>query len=254
MFQKLHQPGQGRRHHRADPLQHRHRRRPARAAGARSRWSPVSNTAPKGITDIGDYIWRVSLTEGQVIPGALKTAPGQARLQEGRRPLRQRRRLHQGGLRRHEGRPRRPQGSRSSASRPSRSRTATTTPSSPRSRPRSPTSSSSRRSSRTPPASSPRRASSAGPGPDLRRQRLQQPALIKNAGPAAEGVYVGTAWNRVSTDAANQKFLALMKTKGLDPDQFCRPGLHRRARHRRGDQARRDARAAATTSRPASPR
>src|SRR5512138_3745566 len=33
----------------------------------------VSNTAPRGITDIGDYIWRVSLTEGQVIPGALKT-------------------------------------------------------------------------------------------------------------------------------------------------------------------------------------
>src|SRR5260221_6001892 len=32
----------------------------------------VSNTAPKGITDIGDHIWRVSLTEGQVIPGALK--------------------------------------------------------------------------------------------------------------------------------------------------------------------------------------
>ena len=34
----------------------------------------VSNTAPKGITDIGDYIWRVSLTERQVIPGALKAA------------------------------------------------------------------------------------------------------------------------------------------------------------------------------------
>src|SRR5512146_1581150 len=36
----------------------------------------VSNTSPKGITDIGDYIWRVSLTEGQVIPGALKTLQG----------------------------------------------------------------------------------------------------------------------------------------------------------------------------------
>src|ERR671937_2044623 len=34
----------------------------------------VSNTAPTGITDIGDYIWRVSLTEKQVIPGALKKA------------------------------------------------------------------------------------------------------------------------------------------------------------------------------------
>jgi branched-chain amino acid transport system substrate-binding protein len=34
----------------------------------------VSNTAPKGITDIGDYIWRVSLTEAQVIPSALTLA------------------------------------------------------------------------------------------------------------------------------------------------------------------------------------
>src|SRR5512136_2033594 len=34
----------------------------------------VSNTAPKGITDIGDYIWRVSLTEAQVVPSALKAA------------------------------------------------------------------------------------------------------------------------------------------------------------------------------------
>src|ERR671931_307147 len=34
----------------------------------------ISNTATKGITDIGDYIWRVSLTEAQVIPGAMKKA------------------------------------------------------------------------------------------------------------------------------------------------------------------------------------
>ena len=46
----------------ADPL----------AQGAKVPVVAVSNTAPKGITDIGDYIWRVSLTEGQVIPGALR--------------------------------------------------------------------------------------------------------------------------------------------------------------------------------------
>src|SRR3954465_15902701 len=34
----------------------------------------VSNTAPSGITDIGDYIFRDSLTEAQVIPGAVKKA------------------------------------------------------------------------------------------------------------------------------------------------------------------------------------
>ena len=34
----------------------------------------ISNTAPSGITDIGDYIFRDSLTEAQVIPGAVKKA------------------------------------------------------------------------------------------------------------------------------------------------------------------------------------
>jgi len=34
----------------------------------------VSNTAASGITDIGDHIWRDSLTEAQVIPGAFKKA------------------------------------------------------------------------------------------------------------------------------------------------------------------------------------
>src|SRR5262249_54068897 len=34
----------------------------------------ISNTAATGITDIGDHIWRDSLTEAQVIPGAFKRA------------------------------------------------------------------------------------------------------------------------------------------------------------------------------------
>src|SRR5207253_11331082 len=34
----------------------------------------ISNTSPTGITDIGDYIWRDSLTEAQVVPGAVKKA------------------------------------------------------------------------------------------------------------------------------------------------------------------------------------
>src|SRR6267143_7049001 len=34
----------------------------------------ISNTAATGITDIGNYIWRDSLTEAQVIPGAFKKA------------------------------------------------------------------------------------------------------------------------------------------------------------------------------------
>src|SRR5512137_266522 len=36
----------------------------------------VSNTKPNAITTIGDYIWRVSLTEAQVIPSAIEIAKG----------------------------------------------------------------------------------------------------------------------------------------------------------------------------------
>jgi branched-chain amino acid transport system substrate-binding protein len=50
---------------------------------------------------------------------------------------------------------------------------------------------------------------------------FNSPAFIKNAGPAAEGVYVGTAWNKVSPEPANQSFIAAMKARGVDPDQFC---------------------------------
>ena len=44
---------------------------------------------------------------------------------------------------------------------------------------------------------------------------------MKNAGPAAEGVLVGTSWNRVSPEPANQAFLKLMASRGFEPDQFC---------------------------------
>src|SRR5438067_743229 len=49
---------------------------------------------------------------------------------------------------------------------------------------------------------------------------FNSPAFIKNAGPAADGVMVGTSWNSLSQDAANQKFLAAMKKAGVSPDQF----------------------------------
>jgi branched-chain amino acid transport system substrate-binding protein len=44
---------------------------------------------------------------------------------------------------------------------------------------------------------------------------------MENAGAAAEGVLVGTAWNKVSADKPNADFLALMKARGHEPDQFC---------------------------------
>src|SRR5207245_11334130 len=49
---------------------------------------------------------------------------------------------------------------------------------------------------------------------------FNSPAFIKNAGSAAEGVMVGTSWNSLSQEAANQKFLASMKKAGVTPDQF----------------------------------
>jgi len=50
---------------------------------------------------------------------------------------------------------------------------------------------------------------------------FNSPAFVKIAGPAAEGVYAGTAWNKSSTEKANQAFLSAMAARKLDPDQFC---------------------------------
>ena len=57
-------------------------------------------------------------------------------------------------------------------------------------------------------------------GPILGGNGFNSPAFIKNAGPAADGVMVGTSWNSLSQGAANQKFLAAMKKAGVNPDQF----------------------------------
>lgn len=48
------------------------------------------------------------------------------------------------------------------------------------------------------------------------------PDLIKNAGQAAEGVIVGAAWNSASTNPKSQEFLKNFKAKfNQDPDQFA---------------------------------
>ncbi len=48
------------------------------------------------------------------------------------------------------------------------------------------------------------------------------PAIAKNAGDAAEGVIVGAAWNQASTDPISQQFLKNYKAKyNNDPDQFA---------------------------------
>ncbi|HET8732330.1 MAG TPA: ABC transporter substrate-binding protein [Anaeromyxobacteraceae bacterium] len=180
----------------------------------------VSNTAPKGITDIGDYIWRVSLTEAQVIPGALKRA--QAKLgfksagvlygnddaftQAGYNVMKDA--LPQLGIK--------VLGTQTFA-KPDRDYNAQLTALL---------------------AAKPdvlvvsalvenaagivTQARQLGfKGPIFGGNGFNSPALIKNAGPAAEGVLVGTAWDRTSTAPANQKFLEIMKARGIDPDQFA---------------------------------
>jgi branched-chain amino acid transport system substrate-binding protein len=180
----------------------------------------VSNTAPKGITDIGDFIWRVSLTEGQVIPGALKAA--QAKLgfktagvlygnddaftQAGYDVMKAA--LQAMGVK--------TTGTQTFA-KPDRDYNAQLTALL---------------------AQKPdilvvsalvenasgivAQARQLGwQGPILGGNGFNSPALIKNAGPAAEGVLVGTAWNKVSPAPANKAFLDLMASRGHEPDQFC---------------------------------
>lgn len=51
---------------------------------------------------------------------------------------------------------------------------------------------------------------------------LNSPAYIKNSGAAGEGTIVGAAWNSANDTPANQKFIAAYKAKyNADPDQFA---------------------------------
>jgi branched-chain amino acid transport system substrate-binding protein len=181
---------------------------------------PVSNTAPKGITDIGDYIWRVSLTEAQVIPGALGTLQAKLGFKKAAVLYGNDDAFTKAGydvmkaaladlkiqvL------------GEQTFAKPDRDYNAQLT----------------QLLSLKPDilvvsalienaSGIVAQARQLGwQGPIFGGNGFNNPALMKNAGPAAEGVYVGTAWNRTSGDEANQKFLAVMKARGVDPDQFC---------------------------------
>jgi len=180
----------------------------------------VSNTAPKGITDIGDYIWRVSLTEAQVIPGALKAA--QAKLgfkkagvlygnddaftQAGYLVMKDA--LERMGVQTVE---------TQTFAKPDRDYNAQLTALLGK-KPEILVVSALIENASGIVA----QARQLGwKGPILGGNGFNSPKLIENAGAAAEGVLVGTAWNKVSPDAANQDFLKLMAAKGHQPDQFC---------------------------------
>ena len=193
----------------ADPL----------AQGAKVPVVAVSNTAPKGITDIGDYIWRVSLTEAQVIPGALKRAQAKVGFKSAGVLYGNDDAFTQAGY-----------GVMKAALEEMKVTTVGTQTFAKPDRDYNAQLTSLLALKPDILVVSALAENAAGivsqarqlgwKGPIFGGNGFNSPALIKNAGPAAEGVLVGTAWDRNSPAAANQKFLAIMKTRGIDPDQF----------------------------------
>jgi branched-chain amino acid transport system substrate-binding protein len=180
----------------------------------------VSNTAPKGITDIGDHVWRVSLTEAQVIPGALRRAKEKlgfkraavlygnddAFTQAGYTVMKAA--LPELGIE--------TVGTQTFA-KPDRDYNAQLTDLLAR-KPEVLVVSALAENA----AGIVTQARQLGwQGPIFGGNGFNSPALIKNAGPNAEGVLVGTAWDRTSADPANRRFLEVMAARGVDPDQFA---------------------------------
>jgi branched-chain amino acid transport system substrate-binding protein len=180
----------------------------------------ISNTSPTGITDIGDYIWRVSLTEKQVIPGAMKKAQGKlgfktAGVLYGNDDVFtkagydvMKATLDQLGVK--------ILGTQTFA-KPDRDFNAQLTV---------------LRNLKPDIIVVSALADNASAivaqarqlgwtGPIMGGNGFNSPAFIKNAGPAAEGVLVGTAWNAASTEPANEKFKKAMAAKNFTADQFA---------------------------------
>jgi len=179
----------------------------------------ISNTAATGITDIGNYVWRDSLTEAQVIPGAFKKAQEKLKFKTAgvlygnddvftkagydvmQKALAD---LNVKVL-----------GTQTFA-KPDRDYHAQLT-----------ALTSAKPDVLVVSALADNAAAIVGQarqlgwtGPILGGNGFNSPAFIKNAGAAAEGVMVGTSWNSLSQEPANQKFLAAMQKAGASPDQF----------------------------------
>jgi branched-chain amino acid transport system substrate-binding protein len=180
----------------------------------------VSNTAPKGITDIGDYIWRVSLTEAQVIPSALKAARAKlgfknAAILYGNDDV-----FTKGGFDVMKA-------SLEAAGVPILEIQTFAT------KDRDFNAQLTSLKAKNPDFLMVSALAEQAAGivtqarqlgwnvPIMGGNGFNSPAFIKNAGPAAEGVLVGTAWNKASPDPVNQAFIAAMKARGTDPDQFA---------------------------------
>ena len=179
----------------------------------------ISNTAPTGITDIGDYIFRDSLTEAQVIPGAVKKAKAKlgfktAGMLYGNDDVFtkagydvMKKALDDEGVKIVE---------TQTFAKPDRDFSAQLTSLKGKSPDILLVSALADNA-----AAIVAQARQLGwDGPILGGNGFNSPAFIKNAGKAAEGVLVGTSWNSASTEAANTAFKDAMQKKGVNPDQF----------------------------------
>jgi branched-chain amino acid transport system substrate-binding protein len=180
----------------------------------------VSNTSPTGITDIGDFIWRVSLTERQVIPSAMKKARAKlgfkaAGVLYGNDDV-----FTKAGYdvmkATLEGLGVKIVGTQTFA-RPDRDFNAQLTALKNLAPDVLVVSALAENA-----ASIVSQARQLGwTGPIMGGNGFNSPGFIKNAGPAAEGVLVGTAWNAASPDPVNQRFKQAMLAKGFAADQFA---------------------------------
>jgi branched-chain amino acid transport system substrate-binding protein len=179
----------------------------------------VSNTAPSGITDIGDYIFRDSLTETQVIPGAVKKAKAKlgfktAGMLYGNDDVFtkagydvMKKALDDEGVQILE---------TQTFAKPDRDFSAQITSLKGKNADILLVSALADNA-----AAIVAQARQLGySGPILGGNGFNAPAFIKNAGPAAEGVLAGTSWNSASSDPANNSFKEAMQKKGVSPDQF----------------------------------
>jgi branched-chain amino acid transport system substrate-binding protein len=179
----------------------------------------ISNTSPTGITDIGDYIWRDSLTEAQVVPGAVKKAKAKlgfktAAVLYGNDDV-----FTKAGydvMKKALADEAVTVVDTQTFAKPDRDFSAQLTAIKGK-KPEILVVSALADNA----AAIVAQARQLGyAGPILGGNGFNSPAFIKNAGPAAEGVLVGTSWNSASTAPANQRFKELMQKRGTNPDQF----------------------------------
>ena len=179
----------------------------------------ISNTSPTGITDIGDYIWRDSLTEAQVVPGAVKKAKAKIAFKSAAVLYGNDDVFTKAGydvMKKALADENVTVVDTQTFAKPDRDFSAQLTAMKGK-KPEILVVSALADNA----AAIVAQARQLGyAGPILGGNGFNSPGFIKNAGPAAEGVLVGTSWNSASTAPANQRFKELMQKRGANPDQF----------------------------------